>query len=191
MCNSTNNIYEIQIEGSWLVNGTNLPLFLAQGPLVEKTEIESCRTKGDIRRFISSLFNGVANSHIAKMALSSDCKALILLPEFFLAKDFWQGMDNLISIFSGPLIIIAGIGFWTEKELSDWKDASENREFGFHTSNYFGTGNRTYNCGCCWIRKENGAMRRIVFVKNFSEQRTEAPLVPSLVQGSCLLCFQS
>ncbi|MFH1076987.1 MAG: hypothetical protein V1753_09195, partial [Pseudomonadota bacterium] len=123
------------------------------------------------------------------MAFSSDGKAVVLLPEFSLSKDFWQDMDNLISQFSGSLIIIAGIGLWTESELRDWKDAFGNRELGFHISDNFGSPYRTYNCGCCWIRKENGDMRRIVFVKNFLEQRVESSSVPSLVYGSCLLCL--
>jgi len=189
MCNSTDNIYKIQIEGSLLGNGTTLPLFLTQSPLSEKTEIASCQTNGNVRRFIDSLFSGGANSHIAQMAFLPDAKAVVLLPESSLSKDFWHDMDNLISQSPGSLIIIAGIGLWTEKELLDWKDVSGNRGFGFHISNQFGSPYRKYNCGCSWIRKENGDMRSIIFLKNFQEPRHEASSFPSEVEGTCLLCL--
>ncbi len=181
-------IFEREIRASLLKNNTKLSLMIAQTPGPTLEEIAGRRTNAGIRNFIGSMFTGGPDSRVARMAQSQVIKEIVTLPEFAIARDYWYELDTMISQFSGTLIVIAGIGFWNEDELLAWKNVSPEREFGFNAKAGFGSPYRTFNCGCCWIHLEDGT-RRIIFLKNYNEQRIEAPLVPSLVNGNYILCL--
>lgn len=185
-------IFEIGIKASLLKNNTKLSLIIAQTPTSTLEEIADCQTNTRIRNFIKNMFAGGVDSHIARMAQSQIVKEVVILPEFAIANDYWQELDTLISGFPGSLVVVAGIGFWKEDDLLKWKEASAHREFGFHAMEGFGSPYRTFNCGCIWIHLENSETRRVIFLKNYNEQRIEAPLIPSLVNGNYIvfLCFE-
>lgn len=185
-------IFEIEIKAQFLKNNTKLSLMIAQTPTSTLPEIAGCRTNARVRNFIKDMFTGGINSHVARMAQSQVIKEVVILPEFAVAKDYWLELDTLISSFPASLVVIAGIGFWREDELLQWKGVSVAREFGFHAKAGFGSPYRTFNCGCIWIHMENEETRRIIFLKNYNEQRIEAPMVPSLVNGNYIvsLSFQ-
>ncbi len=184
-------IFEIESNASLLKNNTKLSLIIAQSPTATLDEIAERRTNPGIRSFIKEMFAGGVNSHIARMAQSQIVKEVVILPEFAVAKDYWQELDSHVSRFPGSLIVVAGIGFWNEDELLKWRESSPRREFGFRAQAGFGSPYRTFNCGCLWIHLEKGETRRVIFLKNYNEQRIEAPLVPSLVNGNYILalCF--
>ncbi len=180
-------IFQVEIDAPLLKNNTKLSLIIAQSPAPTMDEIAGRRTNAATRRFINKMFAGGVNSHIARMAQSQIVREVVIFPEFAIAKDYWHEMDDLVARFKGSLIVIAGIGFWNEDELVNWREGSPRREFGFKAQTGFGSPYRTFNCGCCWVRMEGRETRRIMFLKNYNEQRIESSLVPSLVNGNYIL----
>ncbi len=84
-----------------------------------------------MRNFLQSMFAGGLDSHIVRMAQSQVVNGAVILPEFVMAKDYWQEFDTLVDNFPGSFIVIAAIGFWNEDEVVTWKRVSMTREFGF------------------------------------------------------------
>lgn len=124
--------------------------------------------------------------------VSATQPTVMLLPELALGTEDWRDTDGLVRAFDHSLVLLAGGGFVHGKDLIRWESeptfGPTERLLAIQPEERFSIAHRRCNVGYCWIHlPERGVSTCIAFLKNYPEQRNEAPLIEDLYQASTIL----
>ncbi len=111
--------------------------------------------------------------------------ALIVFPELAFGSVDFAALDDWVGRLRSPTIVLAGFGFCSGSRLQSLLVDHGGPLEPAWPGDLDPDG--TYNAGWCWIFRPGEQLRRLVFLKNFAEQKVEIALAPGWTPGSHIL----
>ena len=186
----TQGVYRIRIDGSWL-RGSKIYACAVQTPDPGLEVMLDDASRPEALKLAEALFVSPSSERLPLVGVwSLGDPSIVVFPELAFGTDDFDALDDWINELSSPVIVIAGFGFCSGERLEKLLVDHPELEHAWPSSYPIDHGG-SYNGGWCWIRRPRGKTRRIVFLKNFAEQKVETVEVPNWTKGKDILRLDS
>ena len=180
---AVDGVHRVQIDANWLNSNQELLVCLAQPQLVAPGFAINDLPRPESVSLAQAIFRTSGNEVDLSRWLGGS-PGLLMFPEYAFGSGDFDALNQLISAFPTPLIVLAGFGAAKGDALTGLLNRCKSTWPRGATAI---DSQARYNGGWCWVHQGPGRTDCHVFLKNYIEQRFELAAIPGLIAGTSIL----
>ena len=186
----TQGVYRIRTDGSWLC-GSKIYACAVQPPEPTLETMVRDGPRPEALKLAEALLTPQQREQRPRITTWSRKKpAIVVFPELAFSTDDFDQLDGWITTLPSPVIVLAGFGFCSGERLARLLQEHRDLQPAWPRSDPPDP-DGTYNGGWCWLHRPDGQDLRVVFLKNFAEQKVEVAKVDDWTPGTHILRLET